>query len=179
MKAWLVEREAERAAEGVAHDDDLAKLLLGSEPPEAAELPVPVESPFAVVVMVLAPQGRTVLVRDNAKQRPYWKMPGGKGEPGETIKMAAARELKEETGIDADSEKFEIIEEAERERPVHHLYYLLLLDISNQTELPEIAKMGAVDREEISWFARDQVKQMFTDVLPAHRAMEAKYFLSR
>jgi len=40
--------------------------------------------------------------RGQAPMKGHWSIPGGRIEPGETAKAAALRELKEETGIDAE-----------------------------------------------------------------------------
>ena len=54
----------------------------------------------AVSVVVPDSQGRILLIRrvDND----YWSIPGGGMEPGESVREAASREVKEETGIDCD-----------------------------------------------------------------------------
>lgn len=47
--------------------------------------------------------GAVLLVkRGRAPKEGEWSLPGGKIEPGETAPMAALRELKEETGIEAE-----------------------------------------------------------------------------
>jgi 8-oxo-dGTP pyrophosphatase MutT (NUDIX family) len=48
-------------------------------------------------------QGQVLLVQhfDPHGQRPYWVLPGGGREPGETFAEAAIREVYEETGITA------------------------------------------------------------------------------
>jgi len=51
-----------------------------------------------VGVVVLDEQNRLLLARQN--NRPFWVLPGGTLEPGETIGACAVREIKEEAGLD-------------------------------------------------------------------------------
>jgi 8-oxo-dGTP diphosphatase len=54
------------------------------------------------VAAVVARGGRLLLVRHQKPDRdPYWVLPGGRLEPGETIPACAAREVDEETGLRA------------------------------------------------------------------------------
>lgn len=54
-------------------------------------------------IIVLDPLGRVLLFRFDVDDRPpFWVTAGGECEPDETFEQAAARELFEETGINAD-----------------------------------------------------------------------------
>jgi mutator protein MutT len=55
-------------------------------------------------VIAVVPRGDEVLLvrRRNAPNARWWGFPGGKIEPGETLAEATLRELREETGVEAD-----------------------------------------------------------------------------
>jgi ADP-ribose pyrophosphatase len=59
--------------------------------------------PGSVVVLPVLPDGRILLIRQyrHATRQYLWELVAGRMDPGETPKVAAARELKEETGYRA------------------------------------------------------------------------------
>ena len=59
------------------------------------------EYPSVSVVCVFNLEG-IVLVKNNKKQDPVWKIPGGKGKNGEFKEQTASRELWKETGLVVD-----------------------------------------------------------------------------
>jgi 8-oxo-dGTP pyrophosphatase MutT (NUDIX family) len=62
--------------------------------------------PFVRVVIRRA-DGRFLVLRE--PRRPFWNFPGGKVEPDEKPAEAAARELREETSLDAPLTSLELI----------------------------------------------------------------------
>jgi 8-oxo-dGTP pyrophosphatase MutT (NUDIX family) len=50
-------------------------------------------------LIVISPQGRALLFKFQFPDRIFWAAPGGALDPGETFRIAAERELFEETGL--------------------------------------------------------------------------------
>lgn len=50
-------------------------------------------------------QGRVLLLHRNTPKRQQWEIPGGKLDPGEEAYAAAARELREEVGVEVKVER--------------------------------------------------------------------------
>jgi len=63
-------------------------------------------------VVVLNKENKILLVRHKKGNQRYWVLPGGRLEYGETFEECAIRELKEETGLDVEVERFLFLSEA-------------------------------------------------------------------
>ena len=96
-------------------------------------------------VLLLDPVGRVLLFRYDADGfDPFWILPGGECDPHEDFAEAAARELREETGIAALPRPTGIVREAEYEflgepiRAVEHFFWhrtaVAAIDTSGHTE---------------------------------------------
>jgi len=63
-------------------------------------------------VVVVNKENKILLVRHKKGNQRYWVLPGGRLEYGETFEECAIRELKEETGLDVEVERFLFLSEA-------------------------------------------------------------------
>lgn len=78
-----------------------------------------------VSVIVITDDQKILLVRHRKGNRLYWVLPGGRLEYGETFEECAVRELKEETGLEVEVEKFCFMSEAiapDRSRHIVNIY---------------------------------------------------------
>ena len=74
-------------------------MTAAPEPPERFERPV--ERPVVGVGVVVWKDGRVLLIRrGKSPMRGCWSLPGGRQELGETVREAAVREVREETGVE-------------------------------------------------------------------------------
>ena len=55
---------------------------------------------IGIGVILVNPAGHILIGKREGSHAPYWSIPGGYLEPGETFESAAIREVKEETGLD-------------------------------------------------------------------------------
>ncbi|KKC98794.1 MULTISPECIES: NUDIX hydrolase [Photobacterium] len=85
-------------------------------------------SPKVAVLAVTYKDDQLILVqRKNEPQKGGWGFPGGSVWPGETLREAALRELKEETSVIATAEQFlEVVEVNEFDGENCHHHFILV-----------------------------------------------------
>ena len=99
-------------------------------------------------VLATDDQGRLLVVR-TTYLGPQWMLPGGRVERGETPHAAAARETREETGIDVVIERLLLVD-AHHHRDVSFVFGGRAVGGELEPQLGEIAEAGWVDRDEIA-----------------------------
>ncbi|HZG06738.1 MAG TPA: NUDIX domain-containing protein [Streptomyces sp.] len=128
--------------------------------------PLPVAVALQPVVTEAGTRGLVVVRRDIEPQRGRLALPGGYMETGETWQQAAVRELKEETGLDADAERVRLLDA--RSTPVTLLLFALLPDRDARTLPPSSATAEATE-----WFVLDEAVEL---AFPAHTEVMRAYF---
>lgn len=111
---------------------------------------------FVVCVWVYDGEGRVLLTR-RAPQKSFpgtWENSGGAVKAGETSRQAIARELLEETGIEAAEEEFQLLETS-REGNIHYDHYCLRRD----TPLSQIVLLPG-ETDGVQWATFQQVHEM-------------------
>ncbi len=88
-------------------------------------MPRAVRYPWPATLAAVVRAGRVLLIRRaHMPDAGHWAFPGGKIRPGETLFTATARELAEETGIDATPYRvFDAVDVIDTE---NHLHYVLV-----------------------------------------------------
>ena len=99
-------------------------------------------------VLATDDEGRVLVVR-TTYLGPGWMLPGGRVERGETPHGAAARETKEETGLDVVVDRLLLVD-ARRGHDVSFVFAGRVVGGALEPQLGEIAEAGWVAREEIA-----------------------------
>jgi ADP-ribose pyrophosphatase YjhB (NUDIX family) len=99
-------------------------------------------------VLATDAEGRILVVR-TTYLGPGWMLPGGRVERGETPHGAAARETKEETGLDVVVDRLLLVD-ARRGHDVSFVFAGRVVGGTLEPQLGEIAEAGWVARDEIA-----------------------------
>lgn len=121
------------------------------------------------VAAVVERGGRLLLVRHEKPGRdPYWVLPGGRLEPGETIPECAAREVREETGLCASFAGVLYVGEFLREgRHTVDVTVRMAVDEGSEAKLgsdPEVAPDAEPTLRGLRWFGPEELRD--TGLLP-------------
>lgn len=99
-------------------------------------------------VLATDAEGRILVVR-TTYLGPGWMLPGGRVEHGETPHDAAARETREEAGLEVVVDRLVLVD-ARRGRDVSFVFAGRVVGGELEPQLGEIAEVGWVPREEIA-----------------------------
>jgi len=118
------------------------------------------DRPFVGVGAVIIDAGRVVLVkRGHAPLKGEWSIPGGVLEVGETLRQAAIREAKEETGLIVEpTELLGVYDRVVKDDFGRTLYHYVLIDFLCRRVEGE--PLGAGDADEARWFTPEGVAKL-------------------
>jgi ADP-ribose pyrophosphatase YjhB (NUDIX family) len=122
------------------------------------------------VAVVVERKGALLLVRHQKPDRdPYWVLPGGRLEPGETIPECAGRELAEETGLAAGFSGVLYVSEFLREgRHTIDVVARMSLEGNEEATLgsdPEVEPGTEPTLREVRWVSVEELREI--ELLPA------------
>src|SRR5437867_1736765 len=116
--------------------------------------------PFVGVGAVVVDGGRVLLVRrahDPAKGE--WSLPGGAVEAGETLEVAIAREVREETGLDVDvGPMVDVLDRIRFDADGRVLYHFVLIDFVCRANGGGTLCCGT-DASDVTWAAVMELSQ--------------------
>ena len=122
------------------------------------------------VAAVVEREGSLLLVRHQKPGRdPYWVLPGGRLEPGETIPGCASRELAEETHLTATFSGVLYVSEFHKEgRHTIDVVARMALEGGGEATLgsdPEVAPGTGPTLTEVRWVSIEELREI--ELLPA------------
>lgn len=129
---------------------------------------------LTVVAAALEDEEGRVLLQRRAPDRAMaglWEFPGGKVEPGELPEPALARELKEELGIDVETDALQPVTFASAPNGDRHMLLLLYLARSWNGEVQ------ALDASELRWLKPSQMSVLEMPPADSHLVAVLKRFL--
>ena len=122
------------------------------------------------VAVVVEREGALLLVRHQKPDRdPYWVLPGGRLEPGETIPGCASRELAEETHLTATFSGVLYVSEFHKEgRHTIDVVARMALEGGGEATLgsdPEVVPGTGPTLAEVRWVSIEELREI--ELLPA------------
>lgn len=116
------------------------------------------DRPIVGVGAVIVDNGRALLVRRGTEPlKGEWSIPGGVVELGETLREAAAREAKEETGLEVEAGTvLEVVDRIMRDPESKVQYHYVLVDFLCRRLAGE-AQAGA-DASELRWITAHELE---------------------
>lgn len=125
---------------------------------------------FGIRVGAIVERGGALLLVRHEKpgREPYWVLPGGRLEPGETIPQCAEREVSEETGLDGRFAGVLYLSEFLREGR-HTVDVTALVEAEGEAELgsdPEVAQGSEPTLRELRWVGPEELRNI--TLLPGH-----------
>jgi 8-oxo-dGTP diphosphatase len=118
------------------------------------------ERPLVGVGAIIIEQGRVLLVkRRNPPLAGEWSIPGGLLETGETLRQAATREVREETGLDIEvRELLGVFDRLLPDESGRIRYHYVLIDFLCRHTGGELC--AASDAAEARWFTPEELTQV-------------------
>lgn len=129
--------------------------------------------PTTRVSVIVVQDDKILLVKHRKGNRQYWVLPGGRLEYGETFFECAVREIKEETGLEVEVERFVFLSEAIAPDRMHHIVNIYIkakvvggiMKLGNEPVLAGVDFIPVADLERITLFP--PIGRVIADALPS------------